>query len=73
VYFGATVKLLNMETGEEKKYKIVGPDETDVKIGKISIESPIAKSLMGRRCEDSVEVRTPKGLIEFEIQDIKYE
>jgi len=72
VVFGATVKLVDTETDEEHKYKIVGTYEADLKEGTISIESPIAKSLIGRTEGDEVQVKTPKGLRSLAILSIEY-
>lgn len=73
IVFGATVKLKDVESGEELRYQIVGGDESDVKKGKISIESPLAKSLIGKETSDVVNVVTPRGAREFEILEIKYQ
>lgn len=72
VVFGATVKLLNMETDEEKTYSIVGVDEADAKKGMVSIESPIARQLLNRHVGDEVTIKVPKGEVEYEILDIRY-
>jgi transcription elongation factor GreA len=73
VVFGATVKISDVDSGDEIIYQIVGEHESDVKNGKISIESPIAKSLIGKESGDVVKVVTPRGAREFEILEIKYE
>jgi len=72
VVFGATVKLDDIDSGEEKTYQIVGASESDINAGKISIESPIARALIGKEIGDTVKVKTPKGLRELEILDIEY-
>lgn len=72
VIFGATVKLLNAETDEEVVYQIVGEDESDLKNNKISFTSPIAKALIGKEEDDVVEVKTPGGVVEYEIIEVKY-
>lgn len=72
IVFGATVKLDDIDSGEEKCYQIVGTSESDIKSGKISIESPIARALIGKEVGDTVKVKTPKGVREFEILDIEY-
>jgi transcription elongation factor GreA len=72
VLFGATLRLLDMETDEEIRYQIVGPDEADVKTGKISVESPVAKAMIGRKKGELVEVRVPKGVREFEILEVSF-
>ncbi len=73
VAFGATVKLLDVDTDEEKKYMLVGPEEADIKDGKISIYSPIAKSLIGKKEGDEVIVRAPAKTIEYEVLEIRFE
>jgi transcription elongation factor GreA len=72
VVFGATVELMDTEGGETVTYQIVGEDEADIKQGKISYSSPIAKALIGKFSGDVAEVRTPGGVKEFEIVDVKY-
>jgi len=72
VVFGATVKLHDLDSGEELSYKIVGADETDISKGRISIESPIARALIGKEEGDEVKVSTPKGVREFEVVGIEY-
>jgi transcription elongation factor GreA len=68
VVFGATVELMDLDNDEEVTYQIVGVDEADVKEGRISIMSPIARSLIGKSAGDTVQVRSPKGDREFEIK-----
>jgi transcription elongation factor GreA len=72
VVFGSTVELIDTSGAETVSYQIVGEDEADIKAGKISYSSPIAKALIGKSEGDVVEVRTPGGLKEFEIGDVKY-
>ncbi len=72
VVFGATVGLVNEETGEEVTYQIVGDDEADIKEGKISVNSPVARALIGKVEEDIASVNTPGGLIEYEVISVKY-
>lgn len=67
IIFGATVELQDQETDEVVSYQIVGEDESDVKSGKISVYSPIARSLIGKAKGDIIEFKTPKGEKEFEI------
>jgi len=67
IVFGATVELLDLDTDEEVTYQIVGVDEADVKQGKISVLSPLARSLIGKTKGDTVQVKSPKGEKEFEI------
>ncbi len=70
--FGATVDLEDVEKGEQVTYQIVGEDEADIKLGKISINSPIARSLIGKSSGDVAEVQAPGGVREYEILDVKY-
>ena len=72
VRFGALVTLVD-EDGNEKRYRIVGPDETDPTAGCISFQSPLGNSLMKRKVGDTVTVRRPAGEIEVEIRNIEYE
>ena len=72
IIFGATVSLLNVNTDDEVTYKIVGEDEADIKLGKVSVTSPIARSLVGKEEGDSVLVNTPGGQLEFEVDKVKY-
>ena len=72
VIFGVTVDLLNVDTDETVTYQLVGDDEADVKIGKISISSPIARALIGKEAGDEVVVNAPGGEIVYEIDDVKY-
>jgi transcription elongation factor GreA len=73
VAFGATVTVLDVDTNEEKIYKIVGVDEADIKAGKLSVHSPMAKSLIGKSEGDEVTVRAPARTIEYEILEIRFE
>ncbi len=73
VVFGATVGLFNTDTEEEVTYQIVGDDEADLKEGKISVSSPIARALIGKSVEDEVVVQAPGGEICYEIVDVRYE
>lgn len=70
VIFGATVKLVNTKTDEELRYQIVGEDEADIKAGKISVHSPIARALIGKLTGDVALVQTPSGQVEFEILEV---
>jgi transcription elongation factor GreA len=70
--FGATVDLEDVESGEAVTYQIVGDDEADIKEGKISISSPIARALIGKSSGDVAEVQAPGGVREYEILDVKY-
>lgn len=73
VAFGAKVKVLDTETGEEHVFVLVGPDEADVKKGKISISSPVGKSLLGKEVGDIAVVRAPAKTMEYEILEISFE
>ncbi|WP_166422848.1 transcription elongation factor GreA [Paraglaciecola sp. 20A4] len=72
VIFGTTVTVLNLVNDSEITYKIVGDDESDIKNNLISINSPIARGLIGKSLDDVVTIQTPKGAVEFEIIDVKY-
>jgi len=71
VKFGATVTISD-EDGEEKTYTIVGDDEADLKLGRISISSPVARALIGRQAGDEVVVQSPKGRREVEVIDVRW-
>jgi transcription elongation factor GreA len=73
VVFGSTVELTDTDAKEAVTYQIVGEDEADLKANKISYSSPIAKALIGKYSGDVVEVRTPGGVKEFEVVDVRYE
>ena len=70
--FGATVVLFNTNTDEEVTYRIVGDDEADIKNGLISVNSPIARGLVGKEVDDVVNITTPGGVVEFEIIEVEY-
>ncbi len=72
VVFGATVDLEDMDSGQKVSYQIVGDDEADLKQNKISLNSPVARSLIGKFAGDVVEVQTPGGRREYEILDVRY-
>jgi len=72
VYFGATVTLENEDDGGKVTYQLVGPDETDLKRGKISVDSPVGKALLGKKAGESVTVNRPRGEVDFTIRGIKY-
>ena len=72
VKFGATVVLIDEDTEEKKTYQIVGDQEADVKSGRISISSPIARAMIGKSKGDSVEVPAPGGTKSYEILELKY-
>ena len=73
IVFGATVKVIDVEKEVSKEYIIVGEDEIDLKNGKISIHSPVAKALIGHKVGDQVTIKAPAGDREFEIQEIRFE
>jgi len=72
VIFGTTVSLINVETDAKTVYKIVGDDEANVKEGRISVNSPIARGLIGKNEGDVVAIQTPAGVTEFEIDLVQY-
>ena len=72
VVFGATVDLRDAESGDEVTYQIVGDDEADLKHGKISVSSPIARALIGKSEGDTAEVKAPGGLREYEVLAVRY-
>jgi len=73
VRFGATIKLIDTESGDEVEYTIVGEDESDAANGLISVTSPIARALLGKPVDEVVAVQVPRGRREFEIRDIRFE
>jgi transcription elongation factor GreA len=73
IAFGATVKVMDVDTDEEKKFILVGPEEADIKAGKISIHSPVGKSLIGKEEGDEVTIKAPAKTIEYEILEIRFE
>ena len=72
VFFGAHVTIED-DAGDRRTYRIVGGDETDVERGWISIDSPVARACLGKRCDDTVTVRAPRGEIEYTIIAVRYE
>jgi transcription elongation factor GreA len=72
VVFGATVELEDQDNGNTVTYQIVGDDEADLKLGKISLNSPVARALIGKYAGDLAEVQAPGGVREYEILDVKY-
>ena len=72
VIFGTTVTILNVDSDEETTYHIVGEDEADIKNGKISISSPIARGLIGKSLDDVARIQTPAGEVEYEIVEVQY-
>ncbi len=73
VVFGATVRMIDVESEEEKTYMLVGLEEADLKNGTISVQSPMGRALIGHRVGDFVEVNRPAGKIEYEILSISFE
>lgn len=73
IVFGATVVLSDQDSGKEMTYKIVGVDEANIKNNKISISSPMARALIGRRAGDEVIVQAPKGAVHYDVVEIRYE
>ena len=72
IVFGATVTVSDLETDEEATYPIVGDDEADIKIGKISVNSPIARAMIGKEEGDVAEVQAPSGVREYDILNVQY-
>jgi len=72
VIFGTTVTIVNVETDDEVTYKIVGDDEADIKQNLISVNSPIARGLIGKMLDDEIAIKTPGGTIEYEIINVQY-
>lgn len=70
--FGATVDLQDLDSGERVSYQIVGDDEADIKAGKVSINSPVARALIGKFAGDVAEVQAPGGVREYEILEVRY-
>ncbi len=72
VIFGSTVTLLEVESGSQKRYKIVGEDEADIKANKISVMSPLARAMIGKSEGDTVVVHAPNGATEYEIDKVEH-
>lgn len=72
VVFGATVDLEDADSGDTVTYQIVGDDEADIKSGKISVSSPIARALIGKHAGDTVDVQAPGGVRQYEVLDVRY-
>lgn len=72
IVFGSTVRLEDLESGDEVTYQIVGVDEADLKEKKVSITSPIARALIGKSAGDVVEVQAPAGVREYEVLEVRY-
>jgi transcription elongation factor GreA len=73
VVFGATVVVVESESQQKKQYMLVGQDEADLKNGKISVQSPVGRALIGKRVGDLVEVQTPVRVAEYEVLEIRFE
>lgn len=73
VVFGATVQLIELEAKQKKQYTLVGQDEADLKDGKISVQSPVGKALIGKRVGDQVAVTTPTKIVEYEVTEIRFD
>jgi len=72
IVFGATVTLFDVESENEATYRIVGEDESDIKKGLISINSPVAKALIGHRVDDEVQIKVPSGIRIYEVINVEY-
>lgn len=72
VVFASTVDLEDLESGEKVTYQIVGDDEADIKSGRISVSSPLARALIGKYAGDVAEVQAPAGIREYEVLDVRY-
>ena len=72
VKFGATIRLADVDSGEEKTYQIVGEPEADIEHGKLNIRSPLARALIGKDEGDSVEVKSPGGTRSYEVLSVRY-
>ncbi len=73
VKFGAFVELEDMDNGKVVTYRLVGADESDIKLGKISITSPVARAIVGREVGDEVSVQTPGGIRNYEVSDVRWD
>ncbi len=72
IVFGATVEIEDIESGEVSVYQIVGDDEADIKSGRISVSSPIARALIGKHVDDEVEVQAPGGVRQYQVLGVKF-
>ncbi|MFD0737958.1 transcription elongation factor GreB [Lysobacter koreensis] len=72
VYFGARIEVENLASGDSQRYRIVGPDETDARLGWISIDSPLARAMLKKRLDDEFEATLPGGPQRFVIVDVRY-
>jgi transcription elongation factor GreB len=73
VFFGAHIELENVDNGDSHRYRIVGPDETDARLGWISIDSPLARAALKKRLDDEFEAELPGGRVRFVIVEVRYE
>ena len=73
VVFGATVTVKDLQSDKEQRYTLVGQDEADLKNGKISVQSPVGRALIGKRVGDTLEVQTPAKIAEYEVLNICFE
>jgi len=73
VVFGATVTVKDVQNGTKQRYMLVGQDEGDLKNGKISVQSPVGRALIGKRVGETLEVKTPAKVVEYEVLDIRFE
>jgi transcription elongation factor GreA len=73
IAFGAKVRVVDLDTDEKKTFSLVGPDEADVKSGKISISSPVGRALLNKEIGDIVNIKAPAKTLEYEILEIKFE
>lgn len=72
IVFGATVTLFDVDNENEVVYQLVGEDEADIKLGKISVTSPVGKALIGHKLDDEVRIRVPSGLKVYEVTELEY-
>ena len=73
IFFGATFEIENLESGETVRYRIVGPDETDAKLGCISVDSPLARAALKKRVDEEFEAELPGGKARFAVLNVSYE
>ena len=73
VVFGATVVVIEQEAQQKKEYTLVGQDEADLKLARISVQSPVGRALIGKRVGDLVEVTTPVKVVEYEVVEIRFD
>ncbi|HXH02580.1 MAG TPA: transcription elongation factor GreB [Candidatus Competibacteraceae bacterium] len=73
IYFGAWIELENVDSGEVVVYRIVGPDETDPRLGWISIDSPLARAALRKRADDEFSARSPRGVLRYLVLSVSYE